>query len=225
MFLFSWFRASEPSTPDDGAVRRDRRRETVPASVPPDTAVSARDAAWVARIQQGDHAAFAALYEEYLPAMVGFTYRIVQSAAAAEDIVADVFVAVWQRRSTWMPRFGARAYLFHAVRMRALDTVRNAATAARLSGAALAEGESLGIAGPPPSVLDTLDDEARLAAVDAAIARMPDMRRRIMELRWRHGLAIDEVAVVIGISRAAVDQHLSRGLRDLRHLFGAGGTP
>jgi RNA polymerase sigma-70 factor (ECF subfamily) len=196
----------------------------MPAPIPPDTAVSARDAAWVDRIRQGDHAAFAALYEEYLAAMVGFTYRIVQSAASAEDIVADVFVTVWQRRLEWTPRFGARAYLFHAARMRALDTVRNAATAARLSDVAVSGGASLGMAAPPPSILDTLDDEARLAAVDAAIARMPDMRRRIMELRWRHGLAIDEIAVVIGISRAAVDQHLSRGLRDLRHLFGTGQT-
>jgi RNA polymerase sigma-70 factor (ECF subfamily) len=199
-------RVSESTTPDEVALSQDRL---------PDTPRARRDAEWVSRIVAGNRAAFAELYGEYLQSMVGFVFRIVRSLPVAEDLCADVFVAVWERRSSWTPQYGARAYLFHAARMRALNYVRNnAAEVGRR--AVVAYDVAQDRARQSPSVDETLDLDRKLQAVRDILATLPEMRRRVMQLRWHEGFDITEIADVLGISRAAVDQHLSRGLRTIR---------
>ena len=179
---------------------------------------------WVARIQRGDPAAFEALYRMYVGELVQFVAGIVRSFEDAQDVVEEVFVALWMRRVEWAPRYGARAYLFAAARNRALNERRNEATALRLGEAAgqvFGEGddEVLGMGAPLRPVDETLDAEAIAAAVERALAGLPEMRRAVLELRLRQGMSGNEVAEVLGISRNAVDLHMSRGVQALRKLL------
>jgi RNA polymerase sigma-70 factor (ECF subfamily) len=50
------------------------------------------------RLAQGDEAAFKALYEYYSPRLFQFAYAIIHSRETAEEIVADVFLQIWQKR-------------------------------------------------------------------------------------------------------------------------------
>jgi RNA polymerase sigma-70 factor (family 1) len=214
-YLFAPELPDEATHPRPSATRA--QSPGVPATTP--DARSARDELWVRYIRAGDRDAFAQLYSEYASAMVGFIYRFVRSAHIAEDITEDVFVSVWERRQTWSPQHGARAYLFHAARMRALNYLRDHQIEQRATVIAARSDMLPGASSQPTPIDDRLDAEQRIVAARAIIATFPEIRRRVMELRWYHGLAIDEIAVIMEISRAAVDQHLSRGLRALRDVF------
>jgi RNA polymerase sigma-70 factor (ECF subfamily) len=180
----------------------------------------------VRRINEDDRSAFSELYREYLESMVGFAFRIVRSLTVAEDLCADIFVAVWQQRERWQPKHGARAYLFNAVRMRALNHVRHDATVSKSRGAVAeqyrrdtegnAHSSYSSSVHSSSSIEDRLDFDRKIASIRNVIASMPEMRRRVMQLRWHEGFEITEIAEVLGVSRAAVDQHLSRGLRAIR---------
>lgn len=50
------------------------------------------------RLAQGDEAAFKTLYEYYSPRLFQFAYAIVHSREIAEEIVADVYLQIWQKR-------------------------------------------------------------------------------------------------------------------------------
>jgi RNA polymerase sigma-70 factor (family 1) len=50
------------------------------------------------RLAQGDEAAFKTLYEYYSPRLFQFAYAIIHSREIAEEIVADVFLQIWQKR-------------------------------------------------------------------------------------------------------------------------------
>jgi len=50
------------------------------------------------RLSQGDEAAFKTLYDYYSPRLYQFAYAIIHSREMAEEIVADVFVQIWQKR-------------------------------------------------------------------------------------------------------------------------------
>ena len=184
---------------------------------------TAADAALLARLRDNDdtiaRSAFTEMYREHLPGLVALAERYVGSVQLAEDVVADVFVAVWHRRATWTPRYGIRAYLYRVVRTRSLDQLRNAATAERLGNIATAAGDVPGVSSLLRPIDEALEEEQLLAHVVAAIATFPVLRRQVMELRWQHGFSIDEIATIVGIHRSAVDQHLSRGLRTLRRLL------
>jgi RNA polymerase sigma-70 factor (family 1) len=50
------------------------------------------------RLAQGDEAAFKTLYDYYSPRLYQFAYAIIHSRETAEEIVADVFLQIWQKR-------------------------------------------------------------------------------------------------------------------------------
>jgi len=214
-----WY-VAPPGDDDLGSPRADSpRRDKEEASRP---LWSAADAALLARIHDSSdeiaRAAFTEMYREHLPGLISLGERYLGSQALAEDVVADMFITIWRRRESWTPQYGIRAYLYRVVRTRALDQLRNAATTRRIGEVATAAGDVPGVS-LERSLDESLDEERLLAEVAAAIATFPAVRRQVMELRWQHGFPIEEIATILSLKRATVDQHLSRGLRALRRLL------
>src|SRR5688572_8158150 len=79
----------------------------------------------IARIRGGDRPAFEALFREHYSALCEFAHRYVQSREAAEDLVQEVFLSVWTHRESLEIRDGLRAYLYGAVRNRALNSIEH----------------------------------------------------------------------------------------------------
>src|SRR5687767_7989299 len=104
-----------------------------------------RDELLVSRIREGDDSAFEVLFREYHESLTRFAHSYVSDPEAAEGIVSDVFLAVWERRINWTPERGAAAYLFGAVRNRALTHERTRRRSERWMNAAALEDEPPGI--------------------------------------------------------------------------------
>ena len=84
----------------------------------------------------------------------------------------------------------------------------------RPTDAPLPEDWDLADAADPYRALE--DDEA----LEDLFADLPEGARRVLELRYRKGLEIEEIAEQLGIDRNAVDQRLSRGHAKLREAVG-----
>lgn len=52
------------------------------------------------QVADGDTAAFARLFDAYERRLFTYAYKIMQSREAAEDIVQDIFLQVWNNRSS-----------------------------------------------------------------------------------------------------------------------------
>ena len=88
----------------------------------PDSREAGGDAALVAAIATGDKPALAALYDMHAPMLLGLAKRILGNAAAAEDLIHDVFLEVWQHAAEYSPLRGSvPAWLTIRTRSRALD--------------------------------------------------------------------------------------------------------
>lgn len=154
----------------------------------------------------------------------------------AEEIVQEVFLALWRDRSRWSLHTTARAWLYAAIRHHALNHVRHervmtrfrdragsvpagpgaveVAAAAEPSGAACA---GLGGAAPDPhAALEARELDER---VDRALALLPERRRVAMLLRWKHDLSAGEIARVLDTTPDSVRVLLSRARRDLATLL------
>jgi len=175
------------------------------------------DADLVARIRSGDRAAFDALYSRYARRLIGFAYTYVRSTETAEDIVANLFVHLWVDRDRWEIHGILKAYLFAAVRRRALNYVRDQSRADR--ALALVQDDAAAVMGqvPGPFEIDAaLDTTARHAALREAVTQLPPDRQRLVALRWREGLTIPDIASIVGTSPKAVQQQLLRTIRALQ---------
>ena len=156
-----------------------------------------------------DPAAFAPLYERYLPDVYRYCYYRLGSREAAEDVTSLTFVKAMDSLGQF--RGGSfRAWLFTTAHRTVIDHVR-----ARRPDLPLDAAEEALSAEVSPEAAALAGDEQRQLA--ALLARLPADQRRVVELRLA-GLNDREIADVLGQRHTAVRSRQSRALARLRTL-------
>ena len=195
-----------------------RRPAPEPAPEPP---ADADDIALVGRLALDDGQALAQLMARYWQPMVSFAMEKVRSQDAAEDLVQEAFVRVWERRRQLRPHASPRAYLYRVLRNLLIDEYRRRRLRDRFS--LVAGGNDISDEPSPIAVLEA--DEAARAARQA-IAALPERRRDVFVLAHLHGLSYKEVAEALGITTRTVANHMTLALAQLREaMAGYTGTP
>ena len=150
-------------------------------------------------------------FEAYYGPLCDYVLGFVGSAEAAEELVQDLFLHLWDTRG---PRDAARltrSYLFVAARNRALKYLRHRRVAQawidRVSREETPTGET-----PEDACLEA---ELR-AAVEQAVAELPARCRAIFLLRRRDHLSYGEIAARAGVSLGTVKSHMWRAAALLR---------
>jgi len=159
------------------------------------------------------HEWFAELFRSHYTALCALAYRYVASHAVAEDLVQDLFVAVWGDAERW-PEDDDTLYLllYTATRNRALNY---------LKGLRVRERYAERTAATTPDFIDaTAVDEVLQRelqqALDDAIADLPASARQIFLLSREEGLTYREISNRLGISVKTVETQMSRALKKLR---------
>lgn len=152
---------------------------------------------------------FDALFLAQYAGLCQLAYRMVGSRAVAEDIVQDLFLAVWARAG------GADLadpvpYLYTAVRNRAISHLRRERW--RMSTLATRALELW----RNRSDDDHSDTGDLASAVNLAIQELPQRRRQIFTLHREQHLSYAEIARTLDISIKTVETQMGRALRTLR---------
>jgi RNA polymerase sigma-70 factor, ECF subfamily len=171
------------------------------------------------RIRRGDSAAFEALFRAHYDSLCSFAVRYTDSSAIAEELVQDVFARVWTDHSRWPAPQNPRAYLFTAVRNRALNVGRRQQLEADWIEAEIAGALESDDSTDATPVAPIADPDAH-DHLERAVASLPERCRLVMHLRWRESMSYADIAAILGISNKGVENHLARGLRALRRAFG-----
>lgn len=177
----------------------------------PYVATLADEARLIALLRSGDAESFERVYRAYAAALCQLADSYVRSRDTAADLVQELFVWLWTNRHDFRPEHGLRAYLFGAVRNRALNALRDEATASRASERLLSS--VTGIAGTADAELMASDLES---AIQAAVEGMPPRCREVFLLLRTRSLTYAEVAVILGITPKTVEVHMGRALAILR---------
>lgn len=157
----------------------------------------------------GSSAQFDALFLAHHARLCQLAYRMIGSRAVAEDIVQELFLAIWSRRA------GADLddpvpYLYTAVRNRAISHLRRE----RWRMTTLAT-RALELWRDRPDE-DRGDAGDLAAAVDRAIQELPPRRRQIFTLHREQHLSYAEIARTLEISIKTVETQMGRALKALR---------
>lgn len=204
------------AAPDRAA--RETRADPRGRRIPVEASEGGDHADLVARVRQGERAALTTIFRAYYVGLCEFAVRYVRADDLAEELVQDVFAAIWANRADWVVRGTVRSYLYGAVRNRAVRSTARAALAQRWADGASREAME------SPRVVRAVDAEYEATEVAAIVARaleqLPARRREAYILRREHDLSTAEVAGIMGISRKAVEMHLMRVLKALRAALG-----
>jgi RNA polymerase sigma-70 factor (ECF subfamily) len=174
------------------------------------------EAALLARIRENDERAIEALYERYSGPLYSLAYQVTGADRFAQDVVQEVFVAVWKDAGRFDPSRGAlSSWLFSLARHKAIDLVRKEANVRRHTADVDLEFEESN---------DDVDQEAwlrlRRDAVRAAMAALPEAQRTALELAFFRGLTHVEVSETLGIPLGTAKTRIRTALLKLRDVLG-----
>ena len=177
------------------------------------------DSFLLARLVAGDEAGLEESYDAFGDIVFGIARRITGDVRAAEDVVQEVFVQLWQRADQVdLDKCSLRGWLSVLAHRRAVDSVRGEQRVRRREERV---GNELAVdAGC--TTIDLADwavvaDRADRAR--AAVASLPPDLRRAIELAYWQGHSYREVGEELGIPEGTAKSRLRLGLARLAVLL------
>jgi RNA polymerase sigma-70 factor (family 1) len=158
--------------------------------------------------------AFAALFRLLYDRLLRFCIQYVDSREAAEEIVSDVFVKLWNRRQELETVANLEVYLFVAVKNHSLNYLEQFST---FRIAPLDDGlAQLSAPTDPEKEMEWKEMNHRL---DQEVNRLPDQCRKVFRLIRDEGFRYKDVAVILNISPRTVETQLFRAIRRLNEAI------
>src|SRR5690606_28131104 len=134
--------------------------------------------------------------------------------AEAEDVAQEAMLRLWRIAGEWRQgEAKVTSWLYRVVANLCTDRLRRRGR----MGPALDE-----IAEPPdlsPTAAEAMTEAARAAALDEALAALPERQRQAVVLRHIEGLANPEIAAIMDIGVEAVESLTARGKRALKAML------
>lgn len=166
------------------------------------------------RLRSGDDSALAEIFDRHGAFVLGQARRITGNPSMAEDVVQEVFTALWCRPDRYDPDRGSlRTFLGVLAHRRAVDAVRSSARRQ-------AREDLFEVTGVPTEWRDLADSAAVAETVRVAIERLPEDQRRAIELAFWQGMTHPEVAAALGIPEGTVKSRLRLAQAKLRDWLG-----
>ncbi|GAB5445258.1 RNA polymerase sigma factor [Gymnodinialimonas sp.] len=168
------------------------------------------DGALMVLFANGDPEAARLLSERLLPRAFRHAARVLGHASDAEDVAQDAMMRLWRASKTWQTDGAAKpsTWLHKVVANLCVDRLRK-------SGRSVELGDD-DFADDAPGAEARMQDKGRMAALDAALATLPERQRQAVVLRHIEGLSNPEIADALNIGVEAVESLTARGKRALK---------
>lgn len=156
----------------------------------------------------GDKDAARALTMRLTPMVLGYATRLLNDATEAEDVAQEAMLRLWKIAPDWRQgEAKVTTWLYRVVSNLCTDRLRKK------------RGVALEAVPEPvddrPSASDTMIEAERAAALQQALATLPERQRQAVVLRHIEGATNPEIAQILEISVEAVESLTARGKRAL----------
>ena len=166
------------------------------------------EAQLIAAVADGDRRALAALYDRYARALYAFGHRRLGDRGLAEELVQQVLLRVWRRARDYDPTRGSvRTWVLAIARNCCVDLHRRRLRSPRTEP--LDDRDDV----DPGEDLERL---LRAEVVRAALGRLSDEHRRVLELVYFRGFTQAEAAERLGLPLGTVKSRTFYALKALR---------
>jgi RNA polymerase sigma-70 factor (ECF subfamily) len=173
-----------------------------------------RDA--IEALKRGETEGMDALVVAYQPRALRVAYQITRDSQAAEDVVADAFLAVFKQIGSQDPDRPFQPWFLRIVVNRAIYITRRHSRFQRVLGLLTRSTE----ASDPVQVAETNEE---MRAVISALDRLPVNERAALSLRYLEDLDERSIAEILGCPIGTVKTRLHRGRNHLRQELAKNG--
>lgn len=162
-------------------------------------------------LQKGDKQAFTEIYNLYWEKLLAVGYFFTKDKQAAEDIVHDVMISLWERRNEIEIK-SLSAYLGTAVKFSVFKMV-----ARQKRQKEIAEG--IFRTASTEDVEEKLDAKLLEEYTQGLLEELPEKTRLIFEYSRHQDMPVKEIAGKMSLSGKSVEYHLTKALKAIRDSF------
>lgn len=161
------------------------------------------------QISNGDKAAFDQLFRSQYANLVRFAGNFIADAAVAEEVVSDVFVAIWLNKESLSKVESPATYLFVSVKNRCYNALRSKTHTVSIE-------EQNEISKPehenPHREMENRELHEKL---NQLIDSLPEQQRLIFRMIKGNGLSAKQCAQILNLSTRTVETHLYKAVKQL----------
>ena len=169
------------------------------------------------RLRNSDEAAFRVIYNNYSSKLYYFVLEFIPLKDAAENIVQDIFVTLWNRRKELKDNTNLASYLFTGAKNNALYRLRDEKYGQKLFSNAMDVSE-LNL---NADALITVDTSAFAfqeieQIIQETLSSLPPQCRKAFELSRFREMKNREIAEELNISIKTVEGHITKGIKTFK---------
>lgn len=168
------------------------------------------------RVALADRDAFRLFYDRHAPQVLAYVRSLGRSRDASEDVVQEVFLAVWRKAGTYRPERGDVAgWLYTMTRNKVVDLWRKLPTGSDQSS-------ELSLA----SLSERPEAESRVVSISLrkAMADLKLEQRQALELAYFGGLTYEETAERLKLPVGTLKSRIRAGLALMRGVLQESGS-
>ncbi|MDR1938687.1 MAG: RNA polymerase sigma-70 factor [Tannerellaceae bacterium] len=162
---------------------------------------------------------FEALYKKNAPLLISYAARFVDSGTA-EDLVQNIFLKIWDKRSFVFIKEGIQTYLYNAVRHACLDYLKHQEVKAEYENDVRLKLKIKELYyNNEPEFL--FQEDSRLSSIYREVENLPGKCREIFVMAYLEERKSAEIAMLLNLSKRTVEAQLYKALKIIRKALNA----
>lgn len=170
---------------------------------------------FIRQLKKSNSAAFKQLFHEYQAGIFNFIFYKICDQQAAEDILQDVFSALWENRHSLIPEKSLKAYLYTLAKNLSLNYLRHQRVVMKY--------EQMQPTAPRETTEPAPDATYEKQEIHEKLLQntqqLPEMQRIVFMMSRIDGLSNREIAERLEISIKTVETHIGRAVKKIVELM------
>ncbi len=167
----------------------------------------------IANLHYGEPSAFREIFETYHTRLCFFASKFVPFGIAAEDVVQEIFLKLWEKKDEFHSIESVKAFLYISVKNHCLNLCKHDKVVKNFSGVASREEAD------EEKILNSILEAEVFEKVYKALETLPAGCRNVLHLSYFEGMKNKEVAEYLHVTINTVKTQKKRGLSLLRIAF------
>jgi RNA polymerase sigma-70 factor (family 1) len=162
----------------------------------------------------GGESGFTSTFRQYYAPLVLYAYRITDNQGAAEDIVEEAFVSLWNKRDAFSEIKSLKSYLYTIARNKCLSWLRKNQRDIKRHKASSSFEEEF-----DRTALENMIYAESMEKIYTAIDKLPRQCRKVFIMHYIDGMKISEIAKELKLSIHTINAHKGRGIDLLQKVL------
>ena len=169
------------------------------------------------RLKNGDEFAYKYLYDQYYSKLCRVATFYVKDTFISENLVGDLFFAIWENREKLDIIESLNSYLFTSIRNRCFNYLKQAHVQREVSFEKIKETQLIySMHSENDLPVGILIEKELEEKIELSISKLPLQTKKVFQLKRRDELSYEEISTQLNISINTVKYHMKCALQSLR---------